>query len=57
MTDKFKTENKRKTKPAEDRAVPYTATMPYKYLKALDEQPGDRSANILKAVRSFYMIG
>ena len=57
MTDKFKRENKERRKTPEERSVNYTATMPQGVLNALDEQPGSRSANIVKAVKAYFMIG
>ena len=53
--DKFK--NKSRTIPVKERRFNYTATMSGSVLEALDKQDGDRSANIERAVKSYYLIG
>lgn len=54
-TDKFK--NKDRTIPVKERKLNYTATMTGSVLEALDAQDGDRSSNIERAVKSYYLIG
>ena len=56
MTNKFKKENKRPTKPMAERAQTYTATMTGSVLTALDALDGSRSRKIEMAVKSYYGI-
>jgi len=53
--DKFK--NKDRTIPVKERKITYTATMTGSVLEALDAQDGERSSNIERAVKSYYLIG
>lgn len=51
--NKFKDKFKKKERDTKN----YTATMDREVLKALDEIDGDRSNNIEKAVKSYFLIG
>lgn len=53
MNEKYKDKFKKKKRDPRN----YTATMDSQVLEALDKQDGDRSNNIEKAVKAYFLIG
>jgi hypothetical protein len=53
MNEKYKDKFKKKSREPKN----YTATMDRQVLKALDELDGDRSNNIERAVKAYFLIG